>query len=295
MMSELLVQLQTGHPDFIEDRRFQHIYLNHLKWTEPIALMLAELEDETQALRIVRLALEIDFVLGSRLAGAVQPKFQAQTVAMVRDLAVPKWLKLELLGKTKSDAALPDLLNAIVDQDANIRSIAATALGEIGNPAALPSLMNALTDEHTIRVDEWGTTICDVRWVVEKALEKFDPDAVIPYLMTALNSNNMDLRYQSIEVLSKLRIDASIPALIDALEHEDEYVRYSAAKALGIHGAEIAIPNLISTLTDESINVRGHVIEALGKLNTEAAIPDLIHALGDESERVSEKLGKTTK
>ena len=189
MVSELLVKLQTGHPDFIEDGRFLLIYLNHLKWTEPIALILAELEDETQAIRIVRLALEVDFVLGARFAGAVQPKFQAQTVAMVRALAVPEWLKLELLGRTRSDEALPDLLDAIVDNDADIRAISASALGEIGNRAALPSLMNALTDEHIITIDRWGTTIYDVRWVVEKALEKFDPDVVIPYLITALSNN----------------------------------------------------------------------------------------------------------
>ena len=104
-------------------------------------------------------------------------------------------MKLELLGRTKSDAALPDLLDAIVDKDANIRSIAASALGVLGNKAALPSLMNALTDTHTITVDEWGTTIYDVRWAVEKALEKFDPDAVIPHLVIALSSQNMDLQF----------------------------------------------------------------------------------------------------
>jgi hypothetical protein len=47
-------------------------------------------------------------------------------------------LKFKLLGGTRSDLALPDLLDAIVDRDATIRSIA----GVLGNQAALPSFRN---------------------------------------------------------------------------------------------------------------------------------------------------------
>jgi hypothetical protein len=46
-------------------------YLNYLKWTEPLALMLELVEDEAQAVRVVRLALEVDLRLGASLAGAV--------------------------------------------------------------------------------------------------------------------------------------------------------------------------------------------------------------------------------
>ena len=286
MISELLIKLRAEHPDLIDDLRFQRIYLNHIKWTEPIALLLAELEDESQAIRIVRLAIKVDFALGARLAGAVQPRFQAQAVAMVRELPVPEWLKIELLGRTQSDLALPSLLDAIVHQDANIRSIAAAALGELGDRAGIPSLMNALTDPHTIRVDEWGTDIYDVRGVVEKALEKFAPDVVIPYLVNGLASEHVELHWQSIEILAKLHVDAAIPALIDALIHESFYVRQRAAEALGKLGAEVAIPNLIHALADEDSTVRGSVIDALGKLNADAVIPSIIKALNDRSENV---------
>jgi predicted NACHT family NTPase len=52
------------------DQQLKQDYLNYLKWTEPISLMLSLLEEEAQALRVVRLAMhDIDLLLGARLAG----------------------------------------------------------------------------------------------------------------------------------------------------------------------------------------------------------------------------------
>ncbi|NJK77401.1 MAG: hypothetical protein HC942_30110, partial [Microcoleus sp. SU_5_6] len=40
-----------------------------MKWTEPLALMLALVGDEAQAVRVVRLALEVDWMLGGAIGG----------------------------------------------------------------------------------------------------------------------------------------------------------------------------------------------------------------------------------
>ena len=124
----LLVMLQGNHPDAMHDQRLQHFYLNHLKWTEPAAMMLSLLEDETQALRLLRLALEVDWMLGARLAGEVKLRFQKQTVSMVSALEVPEWLKIELWMETQSNAAIPQLLEALENGSAEIRNSAADAL-----------------------------------------------------------------------------------------------------------------------------------------------------------------------
>ena len=58
-------------------------YLNYLKWTEPLALMLAIVDQEAEAMRVVRLAIEVDRMLGARLAGEVQPAFQPKTVGAI--------------------------------------------------------------------------------------------------------------------------------------------------------------------------------------------------------------------
>ncbi len=66
-------------PD-INDDKLKRNYLNLLKLTEPLALMLSLVEDETQALRVVKLGLNIDLMLGARLAGEVKPEFQQQPI-----------------------------------------------------------------------------------------------------------------------------------------------------------------------------------------------------------------------
>lgn len=104
----LLEQLPT-----LSDEMLRHEYLNYLKWTEPVALMLALIECESQALRVVKLSLGIDWILGARLAGEAKPKWQQQTVEMISDLKVPDWLKLDLYARTRSNFAIPKILEVL--------------------------------------------------------------------------------------------------------------------------------------------------------------------------------------
>ncbi|MEO1427603.1 MAG: hypothetical protein AAFS12_11665 [Cyanobacteria bacterium J06632_19] len=67
----------------LSNQQLKKDYLNLLKWTETLALVLSLVEDEAQALRVVRLALEVDLMLGARLAGEVKPKFQEKAVNFI--------------------------------------------------------------------------------------------------------------------------------------------------------------------------------------------------------------------
>ncbi|NJR19452.1 MAG: NACHT domain-containing protein [Calothrix sp. CSU_2_0] len=73
----------------LSDRTLQRDYLNLLKWTESIAIVLALVEDEGQAVHIVQLALDVDLMLGSRLAGEVQEKFQERAKIFIDKLKIP--------------------------------------------------------------------------------------------------------------------------------------------------------------------------------------------------------------
>ena len=168
---------------------FQQEYLNYLKWTEPLAMLLGLLEDEALALRVVRSALAVDWMLGARLAGEVKPILQSQTVAWIDGLNIPLWLKVKLLRATVSSAAVnrlikvfkedtvasweaagalaeigsnavPALLAALNDADAGVRQRAALALSRIGCETAVEALSKALYDADSF-----------VRRVVAKALE----------------------------------------------------------------------------------------------------------------------------
>jgi predicted NACHT family NTPase len=123
----------------LSDDELKRDYLNYLKWTEPLALMLELLEDKAQAVRVVKLALEVDLRLGARLAGAVKPKWQEQTVALVAGLEIPQLLKIQLLGLTQSEQVIPELVKALNDEVSEVRSSAANALGKIASLELLPS------------------------------------------------------------------------------------------------------------------------------------------------------------
>jgi hypothetical protein len=88
---ELLQQLQQ-----LSDDQLKRDYLNYLKWTEPIALMLKQLDEESQALRVVRLALEVDLMLGAKLSFALKPEFQGQALLLLTELDIPQPLKEQL-------------------------------------------------------------------------------------------------------------------------------------------------------------------------------------------------------
>ncbi len=134
------------HDDVTDDKRLQHFYLNYFKWTEPLAFMLSLLGNKVQAVRVVRLALDVDLVLGARLAGEVQRDFQQRTVGLVDGLDVPGWLKVGLLGEVRSDEAIPGLLKLLEDSDDFVRWSAADALGKIGDEKAIPGLLELVED-----------------------------------------------------------------------------------------------------------------------------------------------------
>jgi predicted NACHT family NTPase len=111
--------LQNKHPDLVDDDRLKHFYLNYLKWTEPLGLLLGLLDDEAQALRLVSLGLEVDWFLGARLAGNVKEGFQEQTVGLldrlIEEKDLPQWLKFELWDQTRSIVVLPNFIPLLQD------------------------------------------------------------------------------------------------------------------------------------------------------------------------------------
>jgi len=135
-------------------KELQHKYLNYLKWTEPIALMLGFPEvSEKQALEVVRSGLEVDLWLGARLAGEVKSGLQQKTVSHILDLEVPQLLKFQLLGATHSSVAVPRLIDVFQTEDNIYRLMdAAFALRSLGSKAAVPALLCALAHKNEMTI-----------------------------------------------------------------------------------------------------------------------------------------------
>ncbi|NEO76935.1 HEAT repeat domain-containing protein [Moorena sp. SIO4G3] len=269
----------------LSDQELQQNYLNYLKWTETLALMLELVDNQKQANRVVRLGLDVDWQLGARLVVAVKPEFQEQTVELVARLEVPKFFKIELLGITASDRAIPELSKWLDDHDSYVRSSAAEALEKIGTEATIDPLIKLLNDEEL-----------NVRIRAADALGNIGTEATIEPLIKCLHDDHFWLRSSAAEALGKIGTEATIDRLIKLLDDEELNVRSSAAEALGNIGIEVAIDPLIKFLDDDSYDVRSSAAEALGKIGTEATIDPLIKLLDDDSYdvgiRAAEALGK---
>ncbi|GBD52633.1 HEAT domain protein repeat-containing protein [Microcystis aeruginosa NIES-298] len=269
----------------LRDDQLQWDYLNYLKWTEPMALLLGLLDNETQAKRVVKLGLEIDLKLGARLAGEVNFKFQKQTVGLVLGLDVPKRFKVELLGLTKSNQVVNELLKALKDSDEDVRGNAVEALGKIGTETAIAGLLKALKDSYF-----------SVRWKAVEALGKIGTETTIPGLLKALEDSDKDVRSNAVVALCKIGSETAIAGLFKVLEHSDKDVRGKAAFALGKIGSETAIPRSLKALENSDRNARRSAAFALGKIGSEEGIPVLLKALEDSDGYVrwkaAEALGK---
>jgi len=307
----LLMQLNT-----ISDAKLKRDYLNYLKWTEPLALMLALVDDTAQAVRVVKLALEVDLMLGARLAGEVKREFQEQTVRLILNLDVKRCIKSYLLVLAGSECGIDFLIESLGNKDDVVRSSAlevlekignyqavsvliatlqhensylrwsaAQALGNIGNYQAVPALIAALQDEYY-----------DVRWSAAQALGNIGNYQAVPALIAALQDEDDDVSWSAADALGNISNDKAVTALIAALQHEDDDVRWRATDALGNIGNDQAVPALIAALQQEDSHMRSSAADALENISNHQAVTALIASVRDEDSHVrssaADALGK---
>ena len=289
----------------LSDARLQQGYLNYLKWTEPLALMLELVEGEEQAVRVVRLALEVDLRLGARLAGAVKYGFQEKTVGLlmkeIEERKVAMESEIEFFDETKSSVLLKPLIHALKDANDYVRRIAAKALGKIGIDKAVEPLISALKDsDYSVRKNgaEALVEICSkkavdalihafkdsdysVRQDAAYALGKIGSEKAVDALIYALKDSDYSVRQNAVEALVEIRSKKAIETLIHVLKDSDDFVRQNVAYALGKIGSERAVEPLILALKDSSDKVRSSAAYALGKIGSEKAVEPLILARKD--------------
>jgi hypothetical protein len=98
----------------LSDRALQSDYLNHLDRTAEVTSLLNQVQDRALALRIINLALDVDLILGSRLASSVSSEVQETIVERIDRLEIPVPFKVALWHKTKAKSALPYLQNLFI-------------------------------------------------------------------------------------------------------------------------------------------------------------------------------------
>ncbi len=305
----------------LSDEQLQWDYLNYLKWTEPVALMMQLVDKQSQAVGLVKLALAVDWQLGARLAGEVKEKYQEETVQLITDLNLPQFLEVRLLRISTSEAAIPRLITLLEHQDSDVREGAAYALGESKSEAAIPGLIKLLEHEDS-----------NVRDSAASVLRGIKSEAAVSALIQFPEHEDSDMGYSYEYALGRIKSKAAATKLIQLLEHkikrqnsfasfrvENAWKTIKKRKSKAARGnliklrSDVSVPwktikkrkskaardNLIKLLPDVSVSTLIKIIlmyknsrvlrlaaSTLGKIKFKAAISRLIKLLEDEDSRV---------
>jgi len=217
-----------------------------------------------------------------------------------------------ILGKMKNEAipALPLLIEALKDRDAEVQSAVVEAIAAIGPPAgaAVPALVEVLNnsseDWMRARIIETLEKLGPAAMAAIPALKKFkkmhphlaptvdgalqridDLTAflavrvqekgcqIIPELVAMLQKNRGDIL--TLPVIESLKVfgPSSVPYLVEALPTADIPTKINiltAFKSLGPRACA-AVPQLIPLLEDQEPLVRRCTAEALGNIGPDAA------------------------
>ena len=192
----------------------------------------------------------------------------------------------EVLNRMRNAQAVPKQMKALADENASVRRAACGALGEIWSATeSVSSLIRKLEDR-----DE------DVRRAACEALGKMGAVEAVPALIKRISDKNWSVRREACWALGAIGDVQAVPKLIERLRDRDESwsVREAACGALGrIWSATESVSSLIQKLEDGNEYVRRAAAEALGQIGV-AAMPLLIQAAQNKNlrEAVVQVLGK---
>lgn len=287
--------------DLEDGKQFKQEFLNFLKWTEPVALMLALVKDQALAIQIVRLALEVDLFLGARLAGEVKLESQKETVGLVQVIEVPEWLAVKLLGKTRSPLVTPKLIELLNHQDINIAKLAAGSLGETNDSVAIEILTERL---ETIDVkffsqkqfsdsDETATI-----WTKHiQALAYISPQQAIQFLKRKLSPNGgfsfvITAFTQAPQILMRLAAAEVLPQLLNALQQATSRTQKTEILNLVEVGEQYEkfVPDLVNILKNEKDeNVQEQLAGLICKFKSDVVTQTSLWMMSHSSEKLRKK------
>ena len=203
----------------------------------------------------------------------------AEQAARNLPLAIDRAVKKGEFASTSARAIFKKVAEDLLDEDEEVRILAAAELGKIGNRAAVPVLME------TARLSEPKLTAEAVNALIALG----DPLAIMLFQYLALHPAYR-VRMACLRGLYKLAEDQTASqALLAGLRDEHPEVRRSAVTLLGWKDYPDTAPSLVQCLRDEDAGVRKAGAAALANLKDEHTVPALIQTLADPDREVREK------
>ncbi len=179
------------------------------------------------------------------------------------------------LGGEENYLLITPLLRALKeDTSAKVRAAAATALGKfalLGELDKLPThyknkIYTALLDVLDNKVEN-----AEVKRRSLEAASSFNLPRVKELIEQAYHTDDVKLKSSAIYAMGRNCDSAWLPTLITELNNNEAEIRYEAANACGELGAEEAVPHLLKLIEDEDYQVQEAAIKALGQIGGEQA------------------------
>jgi HEAT repeat protein len=187
---------------------------------------------------------------------------------------------VEALGRIKDGRAIEPLLIAMKDQSSYVYSAAAESLASLKDTSSIEPLIIILANQSK-----------DIREIAAETLEKIDPSwrktkaalNSVPKLIAELNNKNFEIRGAAAEALGNIEDRRAIEPLIIALKDQNRDVRELAIHAIKNLKDIRAVESIVLLLNDEDNHIRQVAARTLGSLNDSRAIVPLIFSLKDQN------------
>jgi HEAT repeat protein len=184
---------------------------------------------------------------------------------------------VKALAEFADPASADALLEALQDPVDEVRWQAAGALAKIGDPRAVRPLLETLQRE-----TDWGASrIADTLVAFgSTAVPDLARHALLNEPALSSQSAHLPLVARVLGIIGDVRAE---PAMLSALESEDPELRIRAAASLGTVGSVACVPALIRALRDPAWEVRSQATAALGRQMDGRAIEGLRRTMRDEN------------
>ena len=171
----------------------------------------------------------------------------------------------------------------LLDNEMEIKTLAAAELGKLGNEACVSILLAAAEFDNPELTSE-----------IINSLTGIGAHEAVALFKEKVSDSHYRIRIGSLRGLHKLAEDEdTIPLLTEALQDSHSEVRRTAATFLGWKDSNEAVPALMQSLRDDDVKVRKAAVSALANIKDEVCIPALIKSLGDKNLEIREKALET--
>lgn len=213
-----------------------------------------------------------------RTAGVEGEGPQANVKNRIKDI-IDNSSKTATFDSSSDKAIFDKVTHDLLDDDIEIRLLAAAELGKMASPASIPVLKEALGYGNVYLSSE-----------IINALININDPSCMQVFKAKVNDQNYRIRLGSLRGIYKLAGPDSVTYLVDGLKDKHQEVRKSSATFLGWVGVKDAVPALIQTLKDPEQEVKKAGAMSLSILRDPSSIMPLIRALRESSIEVREKI-----